>query len=414
MLHGRSYAGAVVLLMGLLIIVLVVSRPAARLRSWPVPLGPAPAALAVAARSGHLFVADSAADTVTMLDARTGAPLATTTVGQAPVALTVDEVHGRVFTLNIPNSCVVTALGPGRVCQNAPSSVSVLDRRRGVLLGTVDVGSGTGALAVDARAGRVLVANWLNGTLTVLSATGRLLRTVRIGGYPAALAVDARSGHAVLTSVDRRGGRSRVHLVDSRTGTLLRTVAVGQVVGDLVCDAATERVLVAGASGLLLLDARSGRTLRRIRGGAPLAVDERAGRALISGQGHLRLVATRDGAPAGTIRDLDAVGTEETAAVDEGSGRFYVATARGLVVLDSHSGRLVRRLALATTPTAVAVDAAAHRLFLLTAGSPGSPGADRSPPLLRWLRWVLPWFPLPAPPTSSAGSTLTMLDTSRL
>jgi DNA-binding beta-propeller fold protein YncE len=391
----------------------ILHQVAARPQSWTVSVGPAPVALAVAARSGRVVVANGGSQSVSLLDARSGVPLATVPLGRPPQAIALDETRGRAFILD---GCApaVTSL-PDNTCPGYSSGVSVLDLRRGVLLGAVDVGSGASALAVDERAGRVLVANWLNGTLTVLSATGRLLRTVRIGGYPAALAVDARSGHAVLTSVDRRGGRSRVSLVDSRSGTLLRTVAVGQVVGNLVCDAATERVLVAGASGLLLLDARSGRTLRRIRGGAPLAADERAGRALISGQGHLRLVATRDGAPVGTIRDLDAVGTEETAAVDEGSGRFYVATERGLAVLDSHSGRLVRRLALATTPTAVAVDAAAHRLFLLTAGSPGSPGADSSPPLLRWLRRVLPWLPLPAPPASSAGGgTLTVLDTTRL
>ena len=37
-------------------------------------------------------------------------------------------------------------------------------------------------------------------------------------------------------------------------------------------------------------------------------------------------------------------------------------------MLDSHSGRLVRLLALPDSPVAVAADAATHRLFLLSAG----------------------------------------------
>jgi hypothetical protein len=155
--------------------------------------------------------------------------------------------------------------------------------------------------------------------------------------------------------------------------------------------------------------------LRRIRdGGLPLAVDERDGHALIGGQGHPLLISSRDGAPVGPVRGVGVVTEPSMAAVDGAAGRFYVAAAAGLAILDSHSGRVERVLALGAAPVAVAVDPAAHRAFLLTAGRPGPLAVDRAPPVLGWLRQALPWLPFPAPPTASVGGTLTVLDTTRL
>jgi hypothetical protein len=164
-----------------------------------------------------------------------------------------------------------------------------------------------------------------------------------------------------------------------------------------------------------LLDARTGRTLRRIKdGGEPLAVDERAGRALISGLGRPWLIATGNGAPLRTGLDaLDAL-TVEAVAVDEIAGRFYVATDDALWVLDERSGRLERVLSLRATPVTLAVDAATHRVFLLTAGSPVAPSADPTPPLLRWVQHALPWLPLPTMQPTGASGTLTVLDTTHL
>jgi hypothetical protein len=92
-----------------------------------------------------------------------------------------------------------------------------------------------------------------------------------------------------------------------------------------------------------------------------------------------------------------------------------VATADALWLLDDRSGRLERVLSLRAMPVALAVDAATHRLFLLTGSATLPPSADHPSPLLRWVRHALPWLPLPVPPVSSAGDgTLTVLDTTRL
>jgi DNA-binding beta-propeller fold protein YncE len=397
-------------------LVALVSQAPRAPKSWTVPVGQTPVDVAVAARSGHVFVADSAADTVTMLDARTGTTLATTEIDHTPVTLAVDEPDDRVFTLN---ACGSAVLGPHATCLAGASGASVLDLHSGRLLGSLNLDPGIATLAVDERADRVFVANDNTDRLIVIDArTWRLRDTVALGGVPRALAVDVRRRHLFVSVLNPFPGRSSVRLLDSRSGALLATWPVGQDVDALLCDTRTGRVLVASDSDTYLLDGRAGRTLRRIVGGGePLAVDERAGRALIDGQGHLQLIATRDGAPRGPRRDLGALDGLSAAAVavDATTGRFYVATDGALWILDDHSGRVARVLSLRAMPVALAVDAATHRLFLLTVSATMPPRPDHPPPLLRWVRQALPWLPLPAPPASSAGGgTLTVLDTTRL
>src|SRR5579885_67505 len=275
--HRRR--AALVLLLALLVVVLVVHAAPTPPAFWTVHVGQTPGALAVDARYGRLLVADSADRSVHLLDARSGALLATIPLGTAPAALALDETHGRAFTLN---GCAVSP-SIAALCSAGGSSMSVLDLRRGTLLDTVGMAPGAAALAVDEQADRLA------------AASGRRLRTIAVGGSPVAIAAASRLGHVFLSSDDVGTGQGRVLMLDSATGTLLSTQPVGPSAGLVLSDARAGRVLAAGETGLRVLDARTGRMLRDITaGGLPLAIDGGDGRALIATQGHLRLLATRD------------------------------------------------------------------------------------------------------------------------
>ncbi len=120
----------------------------------------------------------------------------------------------------------------------------MLNARTGAVLGTTRVGFAT-ALAVDARAGHVLVANASFGTVSLLDThSGALLRTVEVGGSPAAVAVDTRTSRAFVTGSGTLGSIALHHLgkgqlswagewnntniavLDTRDGTVLGTVPV--------------------------------------------------------------------------------------------------------------------------------------------------------------------------------------------
>ncbi len=413
---GRRFLFPIVLLGSLLISLFLLSRGTSAPDNWTVPVGSDPVALAVAARSGRVFVASSADQTVSMLDARTGATLATNTVGHWPVAIAVDETHGRVLSLD---ACVVSLQSPEQPCRNGASFVSVLDLRSGTLIDTVNLGTGVTAITVDERTGRVFVASQGPDTVSLLDAnSGRLLGTVDLAGTPLAMTVDVPLQHLFIDTLNPSVGRSSVSMFDSRTGALLNTVWLGRYVGAVLSDARAERVLVSSDGDVYLLDARTGRTLRRImNGGQPLAVDERDGHALISGQGHLRLIATRDGAVVGPVTGPSAVDSlsSDAVAVDETTGRVYVATPGRVFVLDGRSGRVVRALSFRETPMGVSVDAAAHRVFIVNSITTDVPARRPGRPrLVRWLQHTLPWFPLPADPPPPALGTVTVLDTTRL
>jgi YVTN family beta-propeller protein len=423
---GRRYRVPVVLLVALLTVVGIVRREATTPESWTVGVGSDPVAVAVAPRSGRVVVANSGDQTVSILDARSGSVLATVPLGHAPTAIALDEAHSRAFTLN---SSVISGTILPQGCQGAPGSVSVLDLPSATLLGTTRVGPGAGVIAVDDHTGHVFVANPDDDTLSILdSRTGYVRRTLDVGGPPLALAVDTRL-HRVGLSI--AASVSQARLLDSGTGAFLRTIAVGRFVfvGAVLSDARAGRLLLSSTRGLYLLDAGTGQTLLILKeGGLPLAVDERDGRALIAGrQGHLRLVATHDGALVGPIDDHGALRTLsiDAVAVDEAAGRFYVAahgaltqagtSTKRLVVLEGRSGRVLRTLALHEAPVALAVDAAAHRAFIVNSGTSEAPaGRDGGRQITTWLRHTMPWLPLPANPPAPATGTVTVLDTSDL
>jgi YVTN family beta-propeller protein len=168
-------------------VALLDTRSGAVLRTVPVGIGAS--ALAVDARSGHAFVANSGEATVSMLDARTGTVVHTIAVGLHPGAIAVDARSGHVFVANAYDG-----------------SVSMLEARSGRVLRTLAVALSPWGIAVDQRADRVVVSTgeglWPSttpGRVLVLDGhTGRGLRTVAVGLGPTALAVEERSGHVFV------------------------------------------------------------------------------------------------------------------------------------------------------------------------------------------------------------------------
>ena len=138
--------------------------------------------------TGRVFIANLGSGTVSVLDDQTGALLHTTTVGKAaptgwvtalvgkaPPALGVDTTTKRVFVANL-----------------AANTVSVLDDDTGALLHTTAVGTAPSDVEVDAANGHVFIANTGSDTVSVLDdKTGRVLRVIPVGKHPIVVVKDA-------------------------------------------------------------------------------------------------------------------------------------------------------------------------------------------------------------------------------
>lgn len=241
-----------------------------------VPIANGTAAVAVDARSGRVVLAlshalpnaaESSPGTVRMLDGTTGAVLRRVPVGSNLRALAVDARTRRVFVSG-DRDVRVLDLATGALLRIVPGGGSVLavDARSGQVFllggpGVVVLGATTGtvrktialdpaaaalALAVDGRAGRVVVGldypSRLSSVAVLDAATGRLVRqTDQAGAAP--LVVDAATGRAfaVYNQRSSTNGPVLINVLDTPSGRLLKTVVADPD--------ASESVMVAEAVG---------------------------------------------------------------------------------------------------------------------------------------------------------------------
>ncbi len=205
-----------------------------------------------------------------------------------------------------------------------------------------------GAIAVDARLGRVFLANYAARSLRVLdAANGGFPRTIDLGSQPPlAVAVDEATNRVFVTLAST-GAKTpaRVRVLDARDGHTVRTIDVGAFPQTVVVDEATNRAFV--LTGATYLSTPS--------------------------HGSVDILDATTGLPRGT---LAVNGVPIAAAVAGPAGRLFVATSTyhsdsqtwtsALDMRDASSGRLVRTLPLANAASPggviLATDARMNRL----------------------------------------------------
>jgi DNA-binding beta-propeller fold protein YncE len=221
--------------------------------------------LAVDARAGHIFV--PGVRRLGMLDTRTGRLLRTAalTTTTGAVVLTMDEADGRLFVSDDVRFAPFHGV------------VRVFDTRTGAFVHTVAVGrpSNPSIVVVDERSGRAFITNGLAGTVSVLDARRAVVvRTVAIGPHPAALAVDQRRGRVVVVGAGTVSGGTatrpgRVSVLDARRGAILSSAAAGWGPIAVAADERTGHALVTNAGGAMRVPDFWGRVPSWVRGWLP-------------------------------------------------------------------------------------------------------------------------------------------------
>lgn len=291
----------------------------------------------------------------------------------------------RTLVLALTLLCMATA-GSAAVAHIAPGDPAMR---------TVPVGNDPLAIGVDGRTGRVFVANYDGGTVSMLDArSGVLVRTVKLGHYPTVVAVDEADARvftlndAIPASPESNmSGGSTLSVLDARSGALIRSVPIGPNTGSLAVDRRTGHLFLAntGDDTMRLLDARSGLPLRTVAlsGGVPqaLAVDTQTGRAFVGstgGQGSVDVLDTRTGQ---TMRTLQLGRSVRMVLAAPGVGRVLVAGDGLMRLLDARSGALLHTLKAPLVPLLVdepnqrvlAWSAAGLRLLDARSGAPRGP-----------------------------------------
>jgi len=191
----RKIVIAVIAIVGIVLLGVTVSAmpaPSRCGRGGPVPctvtVGRTPVGIAVDPRSGHAFVVNRDSGTVSMVDTRSGAVMQTTAVGDYALGPVVAPHAGRIFVYkdNIPV--------PG-----VPATIlTMLDTRSGAVVRAIDIGVHPAALAVDNRAGQLLVGASTSTLVTLDARSGHVVRRTLLAGTAQQIVVDERQGHAFV------------------------------------------------------------------------------------------------------------------------------------------------------------------------------------------------------------------------
>jgi len=301
-----------------------------------------------------------------------------------------------------PGRAVVATIGMGQPgSAGIPRNrIDILGIGDGTLQRAVPLDGGMPVVASDEQAGRVFVADagmTGNGTgvLRALDGTsGAQLRAVPFHTQPTAAAVDGRTGRVFVvgggsswSSTSAQGTTSGhdpdvVRIFDARTLRLLRTLPLDSDPQSVMADGQSGRAFVTSLTDVWILDARTGRVVRKVNGVRQvLAVDARTHRAFVT-----RIDGSVDMLDAVTGRDLGLTGIRASIQVADGTPAvvdaatdhvFVLDNGRGMTgaqrrggsvsVLDGASGRLLRTIpvgCVGTLPSAIALAPERHEAFV--------------------------------------------------
>jgi DNA-binding beta-propeller fold protein YncE len=250
------------------------------------------------------------------------------------------------------------------------------------IVGVAGVAPNLWPVVVDEAAHRAFVGGVNDGTVSVIDTrTGALLRSTKVGGY-SYIAVAPRARRVAVSSSD-----GAVYLLDARTGAVLVRIPYLVVPRNppdiqLVVDNSTDHLFVGfGANRVDMLDVRTGALLHHIGGcpGAiPMAVDAHTHHVFVTCDDSTIMVDSLTGT---VLQRINAtIGDQGLMIVDDATGRvFVIGIAVPSLVLDLATGGLVRRLPFCGNRPEV--DQITGRVFVVP--TPCTPIGTYTPPLPR-------------------------------
>lgn len=274
--------------------------------------------------------------------------LRTVTVGHAPYwTLALDEQTTRAFVFN-----------------RQDGTVSVLNTHTGALLRTVTLTTSDAWIAVAKRAGRVFVSSYQAGTITMLDArTGRVLQIVR-DGNDLGVAVDEQTNHVFV------GTASGLTLLDARSGAVLRRLPVCGEVFAVAVSVRTGHVFAkCDDRTIAMLDAHTGHRMHVVPDQSgqygTLVVDEQTNR--VFGLGNQPAMDVLDAQTGAYLRTISIDPSSNAPVIDARTGRAYLGLGNAntnmppphtseAVVLNGKTGTILHHIPIAGNPSALVVD----------------------------------------------------------
>src|SRR2546426_1517164 len=271
-----------------------------------VPVGGAPTAIVYDPSNNMIYTADSASDTVSVIDAASDKVITNIPVGIEPTAIVYDSVNSNIYVADTgsnnivevsteDNSIVATidvGLQPSGIAFDQANSelyvsnsgsdtVSVIDTNSNTVVATIDVGINPTSVAYDPINGEVYVAN--SGTTekssnivsVIDTATNEVVKNIPVGSDPTFVTVDTNNGEVFVSAQAGTivngsvavpsnnvaeipvSAHSDIYVIDPVNNDVVAEVNVGGSVDSMTFDPAANEVVavIPESNSVLLIDA---------------------------------------------------------------------------------------------------------------------------------------------------------------
>jgi YVTN family beta-propeller protein len=267
--------------------------------------------------------------------------------GRQPVAIAVNENTGKVYVVN-----------------HDSSSVTVIDGKTRAAVATISTGRGPEGIAVNPATNRVYVANAGDSTVTVIDGTNNtVVATVPTGSYCQAVAVNPATNKIYVAN----NYAHSVTVIDGATNETT-TVRAGQGPRGIAVNPVANKIYTVnyGSKDATVIDGATNAALAVPTGKHPwaLAVDSRANKTYVVNEDSAS-VSVIDGATGG-VKDIPVGEIPFAVAVNPSTNKAYVLTyaADTLVTIDGFSGAVTNTLTLAAHPSAIAVNSKTNQIYI--------------------------------------------------
>jgi len=278
----------------------------------------------------------------------------------------------------------------GTPCAGAINNQGQPGPEQEAVIATIHVGRYPHGVAVDEETGRVYVANFNEGSISVIDGTtNEVVNTIQVGKGPRDVAVNSEINCLYVTNILAHDvsaiglglyrPRFAVSVIDNQTSETLADVVVGTNPWLIEINERANRVYVANYASydVSVIAGESNEVVAtigmgRFRSPTSIAVNEETNRVYIANTFHLgplhlgvgRLLVV-DG---DTHQILSAlrVGRQAHVAVNERTSRVYVTSRESgtLTVIDGHTNEVIATLDVGPAPYGLAVNEKTNRIYV--------------------------------------------------
>ena len=270
-----------------------------------VKVGAGPVSIAADSINGRAYVANVDDGTVSVIDGKTDAVVATVPIGPHPYSIAADSAAGKIY-----------------VSRTYSDQLTVIDAETnqvsGIKAGSPDL------IAVDPKMHLAYLLGYEGGDLTILDGATHSVTRNSVGMHAWGIALNAQTGAVYIAKI----GDAQVAVLEPGS-TSPKMIPAGRIPCSVAVNAQTNTVYVAnyGDNSITVIDGATGRTVATITvGKRPQAVAVDSDRKLVYvANTQANTVTVVDGATNRVLATLDAGKAPYALAVNPVSGKLHVA-----------------------------------------------------------------------------------------